>query len=99
MAEFIKVTHTDGQQLPFGNILDCVKTDPRTGNCLFKVSGQLSEAAARGIQSAITIFDREFNEIKLEKVGLSDNGVAMIIEGAIKAKIAEYSFKGVILGA
>lgn len=99
LAEFIKVTHTDGQQLPFGSILDCIKTSTKTGKCSFRVSGQLSEAAARGIQSAMAIFDRRFEAIKLEKVGLGDSGVAMLIQGAINARITEFSLKQVVLGA
>ena len=98
LAEFIRVTHTDGLQLPFGSILDCVRTSARTGKCSFRVSGQLSEAAARGIRAAIPIFDRKFEGIKLEKVGLGDSGVAMVIQGAIDAQIPEFSFKGVPLG-
>ena len=27
LAEFIKVTHSDGQQLPFGSVLDCIVED------------------------------------------------------------------------
>ena len=39
LAEFIKVTHSDGLQLPFGSILDCIVEDPYTGLIAFKVNG------------------------------------------------------------
>ena len=39
LAEFIKVTHSDGQQLPFGSILDCIVEEPYTGQIAFKVNG------------------------------------------------------------